>query len=108
MAIEDSPGKALPVKEIYGWILDHFPFYKIAPIGWKNSVRHNLSLNKCFRKVEKAPVSVVYGFNSQNILCVCYILFYTLIDLYCKIYFCIAFRSEHDVNNFYVNIIIHI
>lgn len=55
MAIEDSPGKALPVKEIYGWILDHFPFYKIAPIGWKNSVRHNLSLNKCFRKVEKAP-----------------------------------------------------
>ena len=59
MAIEDSPGKALPVKEIYGWILDHFPFYKIAPIGWKNSVRHNLSLNKCFRKVEKAPVRVL-------------------------------------------------
>jgi len=55
MAIEDSPGKALPVKEIYGWILEHFPFYKNAPTGWKNSVRHNLSLNKCFRKVDKAP-----------------------------------------------------
>lgn len=55
MAIEDSPKKALPVKEIYAWILDHFPYFKDAPTGWKNSVRHNLSLNKCFKKVEKAP-----------------------------------------------------
>ncbi|XP_063978144.1 forkhead box protein N3-like [Diachasmimorpha longicaudata] len=55
MAIEDSPVKALPVKEVYAWILDHFPYFKNAPTGWKNSVRHNLSLNKCFRKVEKAP-----------------------------------------------------
>nr|CAD7200625.1 unnamed protein product [Timema douglasi] len=58
MAIEDSPSKALPVKEIYSWILDHFPYFCKAPTGWKNSVRHNLSLNKCFRKVEKAPVSL--------------------------------------------------
>lgn len=56
MAIEDSPQKALPVKEIYAWILEHFPYFKNAPTGWKNSVRHNLSLNKCFQKVEKAPV----------------------------------------------------
>ncbi|XP_050315295.1 forkhead box protein N3-like isoform X2 [Anthonomus grandis grandis] len=55
MAIEDSKQKALPVKEIYAWILDHFPYFKNAPTGWKNSVRHNLSLNKCFQKVEKAP-----------------------------------------------------
>lgn len=55
MAIEDSPHRALPVKEIYAWILEHFPYFKNAPTGWKNSVRHNLSLNKCFRKVEKAP-----------------------------------------------------
>ncbi|CAH0560268.1 unnamed protein product [Brassicogethes aeneus] len=55
MAIEDSPKKALPVKEIYAWILDHFPYFKNAPTGWKNSVRHNLSLNKCFQKVDKAP-----------------------------------------------------
>lgn len=57
MAIENSPVKALPVKEVYAWILDHFPYFRNAPTGWKNSVRHNLSLNKCFRKVEKAPVS---------------------------------------------------
>ncbi|XP_018565182.1 forkhead box protein N3 isoform X2 [Anoplophora glabripennis] len=55
MAIEDSMQKALPVKEIYSWILEHFPYFKNAPTGWKNSVRHNLSLNKCFQKVEKAP-----------------------------------------------------
>ncbi|XP_076243845.1 uncharacterized protein LOC143185039 [Calliopsis andreniformis] len=55
MAIEDSPVKALPVKEVYAWILEHFPYFRNAPTGWKNSVRHNLSLNKCFRKVEKAP-----------------------------------------------------
>lgn len=55
MAIEDSPEKALPVKEIYAWIVQHFPYFKTAPTGWKNSVRHNLSLNKSFLKVEKAP-----------------------------------------------------
>lgn len=62
MAIEDSPVKALPVKEVYAWILDHFPYFRNAPTGWKNSVRHNLSLNKCFRKVEKAPVSMSYRY----------------------------------------------
>ncbi|KAK1171108.1 forkhead box protein N2b isoform X1 [Acipenser oxyrinchus oxyrinchus] len=53
MAIEQSRNKCLPVKEIYSWILDHFPYFANAPTGWKNSVRHNLSLNKCFRKVER-------------------------------------------------------
>lgn len=60
MAIEDSPVKALPVKEVYAWILEHFPYFRNAPTGWKNSVRHNLSLNKCFRKVEKAPVNISF------------------------------------------------
>ncbi|XP_030628472.1 forkhead box protein N2 [Chanos chanos] len=54
MAIEQSPSKSLPVKDIYGWILEHFPYFSSAPTGWKNSVRHNLSLNKCFRKVDKS------------------------------------------------------
>lgn len=68
MAIEDSPIKALPVKDIYGWIVDHFPYYKNAPTGWKNSVRHNLSLNKCFRKVEKAPVRKRVVINNFRII----------------------------------------
>ena len=54
MAIEHSPNKCLPVKEIYSWILNRFPYFATAPTGWKNSVRHNLSLNKCFQKVERS------------------------------------------------------
>lgn len=53
MAIEDSLHQRLPVKDIYHWIEEHFPYYRTAPAGWKNSVRHNLSLNKCFQKVDK-------------------------------------------------------
>lgn len=55
MAIEAAPARALPVKEIYAWIVRHFPYFRQAPQGWKNSVRHNLSLNKCFHKVAAAP-----------------------------------------------------
>lgn len=32
--------------------LTSFCIFQTAPDGWKNSVRHNLSLNKCFEKVE--------------------------------------------------------
>ena len=38
---------------IYFTFSEHFPYFKTAPSGWKNSVRHNLSLNKCFEKIEK-------------------------------------------------------
>ena len=58
MAIESAPTKTLPVKEIYDWIMWKFPFYRAAPTGWKNSVRHNLSLNKCFKKVDRSSTKV--------------------------------------------------
>uniref|UniRef100_A0A4W5MYK2 Forkhead box N4 n=1 Tax=Hucho hucho TaxID=62062 RepID=A0A4W5MYK2_9TELE len=52
MALKNSRTGSLPVSEIYGFMKEHFPYFKTAPDGWKNSVRHNLSLNKCFQKEE--------------------------------------------------------
>lgn len=56
MALKNSYTGSLPVSEIYSFMCMHFPYFKTAPNGWKNSVRHNLSLNKCFEKIEK-PVT---------------------------------------------------
>ncbi|XP_029178706.1 uncharacterized protein LOC114946409 [Nylanderia fulva] len=55
MALKNSQTGLLPVSEIYNFMCRHFPYFKTAPTGWKNSVRHNLSLNKCFEKIEKPP-----------------------------------------------------
>lgn len=53
MALTDSKTGCLPVSDIYSFMMENYPYFKTAPDGWKNSVRHNLSLNKCFEKVEK-------------------------------------------------------
>lgn len=53
MAIEGSPNKLLPVKGIYEWIVNRFPYYRTASGGWRNSVRHNLSLSKSFRRIQR-------------------------------------------------------
>ncbi|XP_037948140.1 putative uncharacterized protein DDB_G0271606 [Teleopsis dalmanni] len=53
MALKNSRRGSLPVSEIYSFICEHFPYFESAPSPWKNSVRHNLSMNKCFQKIEK-------------------------------------------------------
>lgn len=52
-AIEHSPARSLTLKEIYSWISAEYPFFQLTKTGWQNSIRHNLSLNRCFYKVPR-------------------------------------------------------
>uniref|UniRef100_A0A3B4ZRY7 Forkhead box protein M1 n=1 Tax=Stegastes partitus TaxID=144197 RepID=A0A3B4ZRY7_9TELE len=48
-AINSRKSRRMTLKEIYMWIEEHFPYYRdVAKPGWKNSIRHNLSLHKMF------------------------------------------------------------
>ncbi|XP_040288703.1 forkhead box protein H1 [Bufo bufo] len=55
LVIQNSPDKMLKLSQILKSIEILFPFFKGDYIGWKDSVRHNLSSNDCFRKVLKDP-----------------------------------------------------
>ncbi|XP_015727191.1 forkhead box protein M1 isoform X2 [Coturnix japonica] len=48
-AINSTERRRMTLKDIYTWIEDHFPYFKhVAKPGWKNSIRHNLSLHDMF------------------------------------------------------------
>eukprot|EP00081_Caenorhabditis_elegans_P005034 NP_001254106.1 ForKHead transcription factor family [Caenorhabditis elegans] len=54
LAIEDTPDKKCTLAEIYSFIAHNFQFYREnRNSSWKNSIRHNLSLNKQFSRIEK-------------------------------------------------------
>ncbi|KIJ29651.1 hypothetical protein M422DRAFT_188121, partial [Sphaerobolus stellatus SS14] len=52
-AILGSPKQRLTIREIYKAIENKFPYFRTTEVNWKDSIRHNLSLNKLFEKVPR-------------------------------------------------------
>ena len=56
-AIESSAEQRLTLSQIYDWIIKYVPYFKekfdrTSSAGWKNSIRHNLSLHNRFIRVQ--------------------------------------------------------
>jgi len=54
LAILSTPEKRLVLSDIYQWILDNYVYFRQHSSGWRNSIRHNLSLNDCFMKTGRS------------------------------------------------------
>lgn len=53
MAMRETNKTKITLSAIYKWIKENFMYYRQADPTWQNSIRHNLSLNKCFMKVAR-------------------------------------------------------
>ncbi|XP_031757060.1 forkhead box protein P1 isoform X4 [Xenopus tropicalis] len=52
-AILESPEKQLTLNEIYNWFTRQFAYFRRNAATWKGAIRTNLSLHKCFIRVEE-------------------------------------------------------
>ncbi|XP_013777148.1 forkhead box protein O-like [Limulus polyphemus] len=56
-AIQNSQDKRLTLSQIYDWMVQNVPYFKDkgdsnSSAGWKNSIRHNLSLHSRFMRIQ--------------------------------------------------------
>lgn len=71
-AILESADNQLTLNEIYNWFQETFCYFRRNAPTWKNAVRHNLSLHKCFARMENIKGAVwticesTSGANSNN------------------------------------------
>ena len=54
IAILSMPDQKMVLADIYQNILDNYPYFRNRGPGWRNSIRHNLSLNDCFIKAGRS------------------------------------------------------
>ncbi|KAI0244838.1 hypothetical protein L0F63_001190, partial [Massospora cicadina] len=52
-AILHSPEEKMTLDQIYTWLLEHYPYFETCEKDWRNSIRHNLSLNVMFERVPR-------------------------------------------------------
>ncbi|KAJ8411284.1 hypothetical protein AAFF_G00172900 [Aldrovandia affinis] len=57
-AIMEASDNQLTLNEIYSWFTTTFAYFRRNAATWKNAVRHNLSLHKCFVRVENVKGAV--------------------------------------------------
>lgn len=57
-SIIESADHQLTLNEIYKWFEMNFSYFRKNAQTWKNAVRHNLSLHKCFMRVENVKGAV--------------------------------------------------
>jgi hypothetical protein len=54
-AILSSPNYQMLLVDIYQWIMNEHPYFStLQSKAWRNSIRHNLSLNECFIRQQKS------------------------------------------------------
>jgi len=56
-AIQGAPDQRLTLSQVYDWMVQNVPYFKDkgdtnSSAGWKNSIRHNLSLHNRFMRIQ--------------------------------------------------------
>ncbi|EPR79269.1 Forkhead domain-containing protein [Spraguea lophii 42_110] len=54
-ALKSSADNKMTLSQIYTYIKETYPYYMNTDPVWQNSIRHNLSLNKNFKKIPRPP-----------------------------------------------------
>lgn len=60
-----SPAKKLNLSSIYQALEESFPEVGSRGPGWRNSVRHNLSVNDCFVKLNQTAAGATTGVSTM-------------------------------------------
>lgn len=52
-ALRSVENHRMTLADVYVWVQSHYPYYNDETTGWKNSIRHNLSINRTFEKMAR-------------------------------------------------------